>query len=357
MSWSALKQLYLSDSNVKDDVLTTLNLPALERLDFNSFSFGHQGDVLEPDQLCCSQLTSLAFDLHSREAQANEGGRQCCSLLHLPRLATLRMSRYRDPATRIDLDLPSSLQHLAVGSKRADSVNLEWVLAEAVKGISSGARLCSVTCSDALPSPHPEGVPWGASSVAHYRDLGQQLRGLQTLAVHGRATTLLGAVGAVACSAPDLTRLEFRVEERLDDLELPPISSATLKSVTGRYSGYCPFEPYPRAWRGHKGPAPPIILTFLPGCTRLHDVRVHCDHKLQREGALVEICCHCSSQDCIIPLDACTGLVGSVEVGVQFLPMPPSSQGVQPYTVIYKCQAAGPEQALKWGHVVMPGVL
>ena len=51
----------------------------------------------------------------------------------------------------------------------------------------------------------------------------------------GRATTLLSAIGAVACSAPDLTRLEFRVEEEPDDLELPPICSASLKSVTGRY--------------------------------------------------------------------------------------------------------------------------
>ena len=55
-----------------------------------------------------------------------------------------------------------------------------------------------------------------------------------------------------------------------------------------------------------------------------------------------------------MPLDACAGLE---EVGVRFLPMPPSSQGVQAYTVIFTCHAAGPEQALKWGHVVMPGVL
>ena len=48
---------------------------------------------------------------------------------------------------------------------------------------------------------------------------------------------------------------------------------------------------------------------------------------------------------------------GQEEVGVRFLTTPASPQGVSPYTVLFTCELAGPEQAPKWGHVVMAGVL
>ena len=339
-----MKLLCLHHSYLQDDVLTGLNLPALESLDIVEFSFG-ESDVLQPDQLCCPQLSSLVFPYESRqEAQASEGGRQRCRFLHMPRLVALILMCDQDAATRTDLALPASLKQLTVqrtsGGVGAD---LKWVLLQAIKAIKSGVELRSLTCADSAPSSHPEGRPWGATSVAHYRELGEKLRGLKDLAVYGSAKTLLSAISALACSAADLTRLEFRVKEHPGAMELPPISSASLQSITGRFTG-------PRPLMGHKGL---YILNLLPGCTQLHDVHVHFDHNMPKEGKSVKIRCHCTSKRCIVPLDACAGLD---EVGVRFLPMPPSSQGLQAYTVIFTCQAVGPEQALEWCHVVMPGV-
>ena len=342
------------------DVLTMLNLPALESLNIGEFGFGHAATrgFLQPDQLCCPQLSSLVFSFDTcPETLASKGSRQCYSLLNLPRLATLSLKCYYVQATWMDLGLPASLTHLTVqqtvGHERVD---LKWVLLQAGTGISSGAQLQSLTCADTMPSSHPEGMPWGASSNAHYRGLGERLSGLKDLSIYGRATTLLSAASAVACSAPDLTRLEFRVEEELEDFELPPICSASLKTISGRFKLMC----YDKV-----APPPPVILTILPGCTQLRDVHVQFYHnysnmpkEFQRnllEGASVKIRCHCTSPRCIMLLDACTGLE---EVDVRFLPMPASSQGVvQAYTVIYTCHAVGPEQALKWGHVIMPGIL
>lgn len=189
-------------------------------------------------------------------------------------------------------------------------------------------------------------MPWGASSVAHYMELAEQLSGLQDLSVSGTATTLLSAVGVIACSTPDLTRLDFQVKTVLDDPQLPQIRSASLKSVTGRFR-----------LAGSKVPPLPVILTFLPECTELRDVQVKFDlytpKNMPVKGTSVKIRCHCTSERCIMPLDACAGLD---EVGVRFLPMP-SSQGVQAYTVTFTCHAARPKRALKWDHVVTPGVL
>ena len=99
-AWTALTALRLDDSEVVDDVLTALNLPALEAL--RIMDFEHQGGVLQPDQLCCPQLCSLAFQLDSSLA-APEVSRQCQSLLSLPRLtalsSTLMASPTRQPGT------------------------------------------------------------------------------------------------------------------------------------------------------------------------------------------------------------------------------------------------------------------
>ena len=307
-----------------------------------------QLDKLQPGQLCCPQLSSLLFQYYdtSQVAHAGEVGRQCCSLTHLPRLATLQLLWFYCQATLMDLGLPASLKHLT--ARATLGVDLKWMLLEAVQGIRSGAQLQTLMCTDCMPSSHPEGMPWGASSVARYRELGQQLRGLRDLTLYGSAPTLLSAIGAVVGSAPDLTRLEFRVEKELEDYELPPICSASLKSLTGRFQ-----------LKSHNVRPPPVILTFLSGCTELRDVHVqfhnsrYAAHNMPKEGTCVRIRCHCTSQRCIMPLDACAGLE---EVGVRFLPMPPSSQGVQAHTITFICHTAGPEQALVWDHVVLPGV-
>ena len=341
-SWSALESLSVETCWV-DDNLTALTLPALESLDISEFGVG-DGDMLQPGQLCCPQLSCLAIDIldNSQDPKPDSAGSrtQWGGLLHLPRLANLVLT-YLYQHTPMDLGLPASLEVLTVRlTDSFEGVDLKWLLLEAGR---NGAQLRSLTCPTASASSHPEGMPWGASSVAHYREFAERLTGLTDLSVDGNATSLLSAIGAVASAAPSLTCLEFGVREGLTGFELPPICSASLKSISGRY--YLP---------GNRVPPPQVVLQFLPGCTQLRYVHVHFgDHSLPMEGTSVIIRCHCTSERCIMPLDACAGLAG---VGVRFLPMPLTSQGVQAYTVTFTCRAPGPGQALKWGHVVMPGI-
>ena len=335
--------------------MTIVHLPALKGGEFVDLTHSPRSSgVLTLDRLCCPQLSSLVFDLGSRQDSASEGSRQRCSLLHLSRLEKLLLFRCSAQAI-IDLGLPASLKHLTVQAA-SGVVDLKWLLAEAVKCIGSGASLCSVTSADTSPSSHPAGTPWGASSVAHYTELAEQLRGLTVLTVHGKATTLLRAVSTVVCSAPSLARLRYVLEEELDDLYLPPIRSASLECFTGCYRR-----------TGCKVPRPPVVLTFLPGCTRLRDVHVQL-YNLRpdlEEGTSVKIRCHTSGQRCIVPLEERCELTlwgafagtKQVTIGVHFLPLPPSPQGVQAYTVLFASHATGPEQAPKWGSVVVPGVL
>ena len=346
VNWSALKSL-LVESCLVDDNLTALTLPALESLDISEFSVG-DGDMLQPGQLFCPQLRSLAIDIldNSQDpAPESSGSRtQWGGLLHLPRLETLFLT-YLHHQAPMDLGLPASIEHLTVRlTDSFEGVDLQWLLLEAGK---SGAQLRSLTCPTASASSHPEGMLWGASSVARYKKLAEQLRGLKDLSVHGNATTLVSAIGVIACSAPDLTHLdfEFPVGVGLNDFELPTICSASLRSITGRFR-----------LTGYRMPPPPVIINFLPGCTKLRVVLVqlHDNHHMPVEGTSIRIRCHCTSQRCIMPLDACTGLE---VVGVRFLPMLPASQVMQAYTIIFACHAAGPEQALNWYHVVVPGVL
>ena len=351
--WTALKDLSLRDSWLEDDVLTAVNLPALEAVDI--INYEHQGCTLRVDQLCCPQLRFLAFQLDSSQAHASEGSSHFCSLVNLPRLARLVVLLVPHQAI-MDLSLPASLEVLTVqGSTGTDSVDLKWVLLEAAKGCRSGGHLRMLTCSDTAPSSHPEGMAWGASSFARYKELGGQLMGLTDLHVYGRATTLLSAISAVASSAPCLTCLKFGIEEELDDLVLPPISSASLKSITGRYR-----------LTGQSVLPPQVALTFLPGCTQLRDARVQFHDSLPKKGTSVKICCHSTSQRCIVPLEDCAedfdedtieSGVMLEEVGIQLLPMPASPQDLQAYSILYSCHTNRPKQAPRWGHVVKPGIL
>ena len=325
--WTALHSLSLGGCLVEDDDLTALDLPALEFLGIAGF--GHRGGVLQLDQLCCPQMSSLEFQLESRLARASEGDRQCCSLLDLPQSAVLTLTHDSDQPT-MDLSLPAScLTHLTVQeSSDGDLLYLNWVLLEAAKCIRGGAQLRSLTCANTVPSSHPAWVPWGASSVAYYRDLGEQLSSLKDLFVSGRGGTLLSAIGAVACSAASLTHLEFDIKEVMNgmELELPPVSSASLESVVGRYN-----------LTGRMLPPPPVIMTFLCGCPRLREVRVQFS-STPKEGTSVRIRCRCNSPWCIAPFEKRGEFVdgspsdmhaGLEEVGVRFMPRPVSPQGVQ----------------------------
>lgn len=130
------------------------------------------------------------------------------------------------------LDLPASLEHLTLQACSASGVDLDWVLLEAVKCIRSGAKLRPLTCTNPSPSSYPEGMPWGASW-----ELAEHLLGLKALSL--QTTTVRSALGAVAGSAPEITRLNFHaMEEHHDDLELAPICSASLESVIGQYTGH-----------------------------------------------------------------------------------------------------------------------
>ena len=102
-------------------------------------------------------------------------------------------------------------------------------------------------------------------------------------------------------------------------------------------------------------PLPPLVLlTFLPGCTRLQEVVVHIMGR-PVEGAAVKIRCHCCSQRCIVLEEVYTS--DHSDLVLKLLPMPSSEQGVQEYTVLCDCHAARPDQAPLWGHAVMSGIL
>ena len=347
--WTALTSVSLFGSNVLDDVLTALNLPALEVL--STYGFAHQGGVLRPEQLCCPQLCSLEVELDSSLAQDSEGSRQCCSLLSLARLTTLTVKYYSNPGT-MDLALPASFKRLTVQDK-SKVADIKWVLLQAAKCIRGGAQLRFLTYTNFTSALYFMRVPWGASTIAPYKEIGEQLSGLEDLSASSNGPDFLSAVGAVACSAPSLTRLKFSIQGPTG-ITLPPICSASLKSITGLYRLRDPYAPPPLL---------AVILTFLPGCTQLREVHVQY-FDAPKEGAYVKIRCHCNSQRYIVPFVAefddelpWNRRSGLEEVGVRFMPTPASPQGVQPYTVLFACHAAGPEQAPKWGHVVMPGVL
>ena len=200
VGWTALTSLDINSSRVTDGVLRALHLPALKLLRINTFP-DHRDEWLQPDQLCCPQLCSLALQANCSLPQADEGSRQCCSLLHLTRLTALTV-KYHSGQGALDLALPASLMRLTVfdmsGSTKAD---LRWALLDAAKCIEGGAQLRSLTCTSYVSSSHPEGMPWGASSISHYKELGGQLLGLTDLSVHGKGPTLPSALGMLSAQS------------------------------------------------------------------------------------------------------------------------------------------------------------
>ena len=243
------------------------------------------------------------------------------------------------------------------GTSADYSVGLECLLHKAAQCIRGGAQLRSLTCAQSVQHHVFGGLAMGA--IARYSELGEQLSGLRDLRVHGTGSGVLGAVGVVACSVPSLTGLEFSCSDQgPKGWVLPPICSASLESITGRYN-----------LSGRSVPPPPVVLTFLAGCTQLRHVRVQF-FDTPKAGASVKIRCHCISQSCIMPFEGRAEVVdefvddlpwkrpaGREEVAVRFLPPPASPQGVQAFTVLFTWLAIGPEQAPKWGHVVMAGAL
>ena len=349
--WTALTSMSLTHSWVEVASLTApLNLPALEET--NIIGFRHQGRALQLDQLTgsCPQLRKLRVMLGNEIAQGREGRGPCCSLQKLGRLADLYLwIRQKSLYASLDLDLPASLTRFEVSGTEGDdwTADFFWVLSEAAKCIRRGAQLRRVTCSYAEACMQP--AQWGASLVEQYGRLGGQLSRLRELEVWGGTERLLSALGAVISSAPHLTCVEITITERLPRMELPPICSASLESIIVAVD----VEPTDAA------PPPqvaPLVLTFLPGCTRLQQVLVRLSKVYLTKYTMAKIRCHSASPTRIKPLlfDEAASQFTTPTVGVQVLPGPPSPQG---YTVLHECPAAGPQQPFKWSHVVVPGFL
>ena len=324
---------------------SVLELPALEGVQICYF-MGHRGGELQLDQLTgsCPHVSRLQFRLGESLAQATEASMQSCRLLSLNRLADLHLEGCPglQANVNLDLDLPPSLTQLRFGNSWGSGsslVDFFWALREAVKCVGRGAKLHKLICNCAEAYVQP--VQWGASLEEQYRRLGGQLGGLRELEVWGAQEELVSAFGAVASSAPSLTRLEM-IATDLSHVEVSPICSASLESIRMT----CIPAMYEQ-------PPPQVLPTLLAGCTRLREVTVHftCN---PAEGAAVKIRCHCCIQRCILPVDEYAGYVS--DVVVKFLPMPSFEQGVQECTLLFACHAAGSKQDPLWGHSVMPGI-
>ena len=347
--WTALTSLVLTGSRVTDDAVPpALNLPALE--DISMDDFGYQGGRLQLDQLISSwpQVSGLKFDWEPSMAQHSEGSGLHVSLLSLARLADLQVAKCCHISV-LHWELPVSLMHLTIdgggpGGRRP--VNLFWVVRAAVDCILRGAQLRSLCCANAEATQ--QHTSWGVGLAEQYRLQGVQLSSLKELNVWGLQGPLSRAVGVLANSAPSLTSLVFAIQGQQHPMELPPICSASLESITVHcYS------------RGYWAPHPPVVLTFLPGCTQLREVLVRF-RDTPREGTAVRIRCHCRSRRCIVPLDGVTeeAPLHKHGVGICFLPTSPAPKGVQKgFTVMYACRAGVSWDKPVWGHVVKPGCL
>ena len=240
------------------------------------------------------------------------------------------------------------------------SADFFWALSEAVKCISRGAQLRRVTCNYVEASMQP--AQWGASLVEQYGRLGGQLSCLRELEVWGGTERLLSALGAVISSAPHLTCVKITITKWLPRMELPPICSASLESITVTVDEEREED---EALPQHVAP---LVLTFLSGCTRLQQVLVRLLSEDITDGTTAkvrcQICCHSDSPAAIVPMDVHAraaeykhvhGYANCFsEVGVQLLPGPPPSQGVK-YTVLYISNPATPQQPFEWSHAVVPG--
>ena len=356
--WTALTSLCLNSISIETASSTAaLNLPALENVSICWCDWG-RGEELQLDQLIgsCPHVSRLEFQ--QTLAQASKASRQSCKLLNLNRLADLHVMQWPLQA-EMDLDLPPSLTHLRIDgySKDGGNHNCDFfgALREAAKCARQGTQLRKLTCNCAAACLQP--AQWGASLDEQYRRMGGQLSSLQELEVSGVQEQLLTAVGAAVSAAPSLVRLVIAITDPLPRIEVSPICSASLESVGVTCSLGNPMLPPPQ-----------VLLTFLPGCTRLQRVAVFFMGK-PVDGAAVKIRCHCCSRGCIMPVNAYAGLyitvpkevyAGVNSAVVNFLQMPPSghgAHGAQQSTVLYACHAAGPKQVPMWGHAVMPGIL
>ena len=317
------------------NMTAALELPALEEVDITGFT--HQGGVLHLGQLTgsCPNIRGLRVQLNIDLAQGKEADGPCCSLLNLGQLASLVMDIIVESLqANVDLYLPPSLTQLEFCGSGGKTVDFFWALREAVKCVGRGAQLHGLICDPAAAYLQP--AQWDTSLEEQYRWLGSQLSSLQELEVSGAQEQLFSVVGAVASAAPSLVSLMVVVEHPLPRVEVSPICSASLEDIRVK-------------WRRHHRPElppPQVLLTLLPGCTRLREVVVDFMER-PVEGAAVKIRCHCCSRRCIVT-------VGAYDVVVKFLHMPSSEQEC---TVLCSGHAAGPGHTSWWDHAVMPGIL
>lgn len=344
--WTALTSLSLTGSRMEHDVLLpALQLPALENVSIDDF--GHRGGMLQLEQLTgsCPQVSRLRLQLEGNVAPASEGRGQRSGLHKLGRLAELHIANCSHRGIQ-DWDLPASLTRLTVegccGFGGVLRLDLFWVVHGAAACISRGAQLRTLVCFNT--EAFLQSVEFGTDVDEQGRQLGGQLSGLQELTVWGCGEGVLSTVSALASSAPSLTRLECGLLRGQRVMELPPIRSATLESIT--------VVCYPSYVVDH-----PMTLTLLHGCTRLQEVLVRFQ-TVPIEGTAVRIRCHCSRRRCIVPFNPHTGQAKELPlvdvVGVHFLPMHPHGQGTRIYTIMYAYHATEFQRPM-WGHVVMPG--
>ena len=205
-------------------------------------------------------------------------------LLNLSRLADLHILDWSLQANDVDLDLPPSLTQLnfggypkVVGGHKCVDIFRELLIA--VKCVRRGAQLHRLICKCAVAFLQP--AQWGANLEEQHKRLGGQLGSLKELVVMGAQEQVLSAVGAIASAAPSLTRLCVIITHELPRVEILPICSASLESIRVER------EFYHRPGR----PPPQVLLTLLPGCTRLQEVVVRFRGE-PFEGNAVRIRCH-----------------------------------------------------------------
>ena len=204
-----------------------------------------------------------------------------------------------------------------------------------MKCVGRGAQLHKLICNCVHESLQP--AHWGASLDEQHRRLGGQLSSLRELEVLGAQDKVLSAVGAVASAAPNLARFKLVLGTRYivgvlaPRMEVLIIYSASLESIRVEWQLARRLQPLP----------PQLLLTLLPGCTRLQEVLVRFTGRYI-EGAAVKIRCHCCSQRCIVPEEVHAG--HHSDMVVKFLHPPLSEQGVQQeYTVLHASQEAKDE--------------
>ena len=226
LGWTALTCLCIAASRMEDHVLPAFNLPAVEDLDIQGFS--HRGGVLQLNQLGCPQVSKLMFELDSSLVQANESSGRLGSLLHLRRLASLTI--VHEPYQDLDMDLPASLTQLVVwGVDHCVDFFRVLLKGRELHQTRGAAALDDLRQDGGDPAGCAVGRPAWMSSTGGW---GGQLSSLKELVVTSANDTLLGALGAMVSSAPNLACLRFSIREWLPSMEISLMSSASLERVT-----------------------------------------------------------------------------------------------------------------------------